>query len=177
MHTNGGGPASERRGRLCSLSEDSFPLTNQRFASGGRPTKSFPLTSDTHDGTSLRHIVSPSRIHQQFVSGGRYQRSWHPQFPRREFTNSRREGVTRGRRIHSFPGANSPIHVGRSEVVMTVSPARINKFTLGGRKSLRDVVASHSQRFTLGGRPTEVSLSCCTRERANLRKKHLFFCI
>jgi hypothetical protein len=33
----------------CSLYEDSFPFTNQRFASGGRSTKSFPLTSDTQD--------------------------------------------------------------------------------------------------------------------------------
>jgi hypothetical protein len=41
--------------------------------------------------------------------------------------------------------------------------------------TLREVVASHSQRFTLGGRPTEVSLSCRMGERANLRKKHVFF--
>jgi hypothetical protein len=34
---------------MYSLYEDSFPFTNQRFASGGRSTKSFPLTSDTQD--------------------------------------------------------------------------------------------------------------------------------
>jgi hypothetical protein len=96
--------------------------------------ESFPLTRDTHDGMSFRHTVSPSRIRQQFVSGGRYQRSPHPVSP------ARIHQFTLGGRIHSFPGANSPIHVGRSEVVTTVSPARINQFTLGGQRSLRDVV-------------------------------------
>jgi hypothetical protein len=47
-----------------SLYEDSFPFTNQRFASGGRSTKSFPRTSDTQDGTSLQRTVFPSRIRQ-----------------------------------------------------------------------------------------------------------------
>jgi hypothetical protein len=75
------------------------------------------------------------------------------QFPPHEFgSNSCREVVTRGRRIqfpparihqftlggriHSFPGANSPIHVGRAEVVTTFFPQRKltnSRWEVGGR--------------------------------------------
>jgi hypothetical protein len=118
-----------RTGGDSRVSSVSPSRIHERFASGGRSTKSLFLTN------SGRRIHSFPGV-KATVHVGRS----HPQFPWREFTVSRWEvastvsparihqftaggrisslaGIhqfTSGGRIHSFPGVNLPFHVGRS---------------------------------------------------------------